>query len=457
VEAACRHQVLGYRCSDVFLRPKHLAALEVLAEEGFLYDSSLTPAALAFRKEPWRRFVHQQLFAASSIWEFPISSHRIGSLMIPFAGGNYFRQYPETFVRWAITEWDRVQPHPLVLYFRVWDLDPHHPRIHTGSLVRDLRHYRNSSRMVRILGELLGTYRFNSIAGTLQQSQQPEPVRPAPATNTVLTIRPVKSVPMRVSVSVIVPCHNEEASIPYLARSLDELKVELNDAYELQFILVDDGSSDNTWLLLDQHFGSRADVLLVRHDRNRGVAAAIVTGLEHAHEVACSMDCDCSYDPHQLKPMLGLLAEDVDLVVASPYHPNGRVLNVPSWRIALSKGASILYQIVTGRRLHTFTSCLRVYRRSVALATPLRYSGFLGIAELTGRFVLDGRRVVEHPATLELRLFGRSKMRILSTIAGHIQLLVSLGWSRLTEVRGPGSLATAAKPSPILHVQPGDE
>jgi dolichol-phosphate mannosyltransferase len=144
------------------------------------------------------------------------------------------------------------------------------------------------------------------------------------------------------------------------------------------------------------------------------------------------MDCDCSYDPHELKPMLGLLTEGVDLVTASPYHPKGRVSNVPAWRIGLSRGASLLYQIVTGRKIYTFTSCLRVYRRSAALATPLQNTGFLGIAELAGKFALSGRNIVEHPATLELRLFGRSKMKIARTIGGHLDLLAVLAWTRLT-------------------------
>lgn len=432
VEQACGRQILGYRCSDVLLHPEHLGALEVLAEEGFLYDSSLNPTAFAFRREPWRRFIHQQRFASSAIWEFPLSSHAIGKLMIPFAGGNYFRQYPETLVRWLIQQWDRSESHPMVLYFRVWDLDPLHPRIHTGSLVRDLRHYRNSDRMVRILGELFAEFQFNSILGVLDRVQAPlETSRQSVTADIVVPSGPDRNRP-RVPISIVIPCYNEEASIPYLVRALDELKAELARDYAVQFILVDDGSDDQTWPILNKVFGFRADSQLIRHERNRGVTAAIFTGLEQAHEIACSMDCDCSYDPHELKPMLALLVDGVDLVVASPYHPKGKVSNVPAWRVGLSRTASLLYQVVTGRRLHTFTSCFRVYRRSAVLATTVKNPGFLGVAELAGRFVLDHRQIVEHPAKLELRLFGCSKMKIARTIVGHLKLLTSLAWSRLT-------------------------
>lgn len=448
LENACQHEILGYRRSDVLLHPKHLTALEVLAEEGFLFDSSLNPAGLAFRRQPWRRFLHREQFASSAIWEIPLSSYDIGGFMIPFAGGNYFRQYPESLVHLFIRRWIRFESQPLVLYFRLWDLDPLHPRIHTGSFVRDLRHYRNGDRMVRILGGLFARYRFNSIAGTLKYVQAPLQTQASTAVPDVAPpARRSSSRRVRVPISIIIPCYNEEASIPYLVGSLAELKAELSDNYAIQFILVDDSSTDNTWLLLNQLFGSRADSLLIRHERNLGVTAAIFTGIERAHEIACSIDCDCSYDPHELKPMLALLTEGVDLVVASPYHPQGRVANVPAWRIGLSRGASLMYQVVTGKRLHTFTSCLRVYRRSAALATRPRYPGFLGVAELAGRFVLDGRVIVEHPAILELRLFGRSKMKVTKAIAGHLQLMASLAWSRL-------SRSSASVPLTSLGEQP---
>lgn len=454
VEEACGHKVLGYRQSDTLLRPRDLWAFEVLAEEGFIYDSSLSPTGWTFRKQPWRRFVHKENFGRHTLWEFPLSSQNVCGIMIPFAGGNYFRQYPESFVRWSLGRWQKSCLDPLVLYFRLWDLDPAQPHIQTGSFVRELRHYRNSARMLRMIGELFERFRFDSIAGSLgiDQTSPEHRVVPLPPERRYLSpgagtmaARGTESVP----VSVIIPCYNEEATVPYLARALDELRYELEPDYDVQFILIDDGSTDSTWAVLRQEFGSRADTLLIQHERNKGVAAAISTGLDHARDIACSMDCDCSYDPRELKPMLGLLTEEVDLVTASPYHPQGRVSNVPAWRIGLSRSASFLYQVVTGRKLYTFTSCLRVYRRAAAVATPLKYGGFLGVAELAGKFALSGRNIVEHPATLQLRLFGRSKMKIARTIGGHLGLLASLARARFIRPPMPGSQTeTTSAPSP---------
>ena len=160
-----------------------------------------------------------------------------------------------------------------------------------------------------------------------------------------------------------------------------------------------------------------------------------MTGLEHAREVACSIDCDCSYDPNELKPMVQLLGDGVDLVTASPYHPLGSVRNVPQWRLALSGCACSLYRFATGRKLYTFTACMRVYRRSSVLSVKVKNPGFLGVAELLSRLALDGKRIAEHPATLEVRIFGQSKMKVARNILDHLGLLSELARLRIRGMR----------------------
>ena len=190
-------------------------------------------------------------------------------------------------------------------------------------------------------------------------------------------------------------------------------------------------------------FGSNPNVRLVQHEQNSGVSAAILTGIRHSDtELVCSMDCDCSYDPLEFSRMLPLMTDDVDLVTASPYHPQGRVKNVPGWRLLLSKGLSTIYRIVLPQKLHTWTSCFRVYRKSAIEQLNLHESGFLGTAELVGQLCLNGSRIVEHPATLEVRIFGESKMKTFHTIAGHLRLvrqLVKQRWGGTSNTEHPTS------------------
>lgn len=128
--------------------------------------------------------------------------------------------------------------------------------------------------------------------------------------------------------------------------------------------------------------------------------------------------------------MIPLLTEGVDLVTASPYHSLGGVRNVSAWRLSLSKSASAFYRLVLRQKLSTYTSCFRVYRRSVILRLPLREPGFLGITELLGRLDLSGGRILEYPTILEVRVLGRSKMKVVRTIFGHLGLLASFTLER---------------------------
>lgn len=231
-------------------------------------------------------------------------------------------------------------------------------------------------------------------------------------------------------VTVVVPLFNEAEGIPQLADALIHLRKTLAPSHAVHFVLVDDGSTDGTGQALLEAFGDWQSCDIVRHSRNQGIAAAMMTGLKVSRtEVVCSIDADCTYDPFELAKMIPLLTPGVDLVTASPYHPRGEVRNVPGWRLLLSKGASFLYRRVTGQNLHTFTSCCRVYRRRSVVNLPVRRQGFHGVAELLALVALRGGRIVEHPAVLDIRRFGQSKMKIVTTILGHLELLAQL-WLR---------------------------
>jgi dolichol-phosphate mannosyltransferase len=231
--------------------------------------------------------------------------------------------------------------------------------------------------------------------------------------------------------AVIVPCYNEAEGVAHLQAGLDRLRSALEGETRLELLLVDDGSSDDTLARLHQHFGGDSACAILHHPVNRGIAAAIATGLAHARaEVAASLDADCTYDCLQIVPMARLLVEGVDLVVASPYHPQGRVLGVPRWRLRLSQAASRIYRAILRNKLHTYTSCVRVYRRDSVVALPLSDGGFAGIVELVCRLDCGGGKIVEYPAVLTVRTTGQSKMRIARTIAAHLRMMSWAGWLR---------------------------
>jgi glycosyltransferase involved in cell wall biosynthesis len=236
----------------------------------------------------------------------------------------------------------------------------------------------------------------------------------------------------------VVPCYNEELALRYLSNTLQEVEELLDPYYRVEFVFVDDGSQDRTHETLQRLFGEKPGCMIVHYERNQGVTAAILAGMRRANsEIVCSIDCDCTYDPRELRQMIPMLTEGVDLVTASPYHPLGAVRNVPRWRLSLSKSASVLYRLLSRQKLDTYTSCFRVYRRKAVLELDILEPGFLGIAEMIGKLDLRGGTIVEHPSTLESRMLGRSKMKTLRTIVGHLGVMGRLAWLRIRQRRNP--------------------
>jgi len=235
-----------------------------------------------------------------------------------------------------------------------------------------------------------------------------------------------------VSLTIVVPCFNEEESLDQLAERLKTLKTTFADRLDLQVVLVDDGSSDHTAEGLENRFRQHDWARVVRHGRNRGITASIRTGIENStHELVASMDADCTYDPLQIIGMLDLMVDSVDMVTASPYHPDGSVEGVPRWRIALSRAASLCYGLLLGTSLHTYTSCFRLYRRSAVANLPIVEEGFVGVTEMLWQLQRHGGTIVEAPSRLTSRRVGFSKMRTLPVILGHLKLMSRILFDRM--------------------------
>ncbi|MCA9259778.1 MAG: glycosyltransferase family 2 protein, partial [Planctomycetales bacterium] len=218
--------------------------------------------------------------------------------------------------------------------------------------------------------------------------------------------------------------------------TIEALSKEYADRFDFEFLFVDDGSADATVAELERWTLSRSDCRVVKHTENLGVAAAISTGVEAAaNEIVASIDCDGSYDASLIGPMVDALTDDVAMVTASPYHPDGGVENVPAWRLGLSRAASLMYWAAVGQPLYCYTSCFRVFRRSAALQAIPTNRGFVGVAESLLLVCQNGGRVVEYPAVLRTRVAGYSKIRVVRASLGHLRLIGRTLLRRLSPFR----------------------
>lgn len=252
-------------------------------------------------------------------------------------------------------------------------------------------------------------------------------------------------------VTVIAPMYNEEDSIPFLAETMARLAVRLGPERELECILVDDGSKDKTIEAVEKHFSSWERVHLVKHPGNRGPGAAMRSGFERATgDFVCTIDSDCTFDPLSIPTMLEMLdSKKVDIITASPYHPEGGVENVPGWRLLLSRGASTIYRLVCANKIYTYTSFMRVYRRKVVDTVSFEGDGFAAYTEVLLRASHQGYKIAELPAVLKSRANGVSKMKVMFTVRTH---LILMGRAFLWRFFEPNQVPALSGRSPVKNL-----
>ena len=433
LEAAGSNRIYGYRHWRWITRPEELYIVNVVAQEGYAYDSSVNPLLRRFAHDPrWFTAHAHRMLGAQSLWEFPVSTVNMLGYRIPISGGNYLRQLPHRLMSPGIAQLDRAKKGPILFYFFPWEIDSEQPHVHGLTMLQQIRHYRRIGKTLHVMRKYLKVYPFQPIGDYLGLPWRTAPVEPTARRPIELVSAPEPETPADApGVTVVIPLYNEESNVAYLRGGLVDLRRRLSRRYRVHFILVDDGSSDATWARINERFADFADCRLLRHEQNAGVAAAILTGIRNSTtEIVASMDCDCSYDPNELEHMVPMIGS-ADLVTASPYHPQGKVFNVPPWRLFLSRSLSGMYSSLLKCSIQTYTSCFRVYRKSAMEGLRIRQGGFLGVAEMLIRLRLAGGRIVEYPTTLERRLFGESKMKIIRTIGKHLGLLRELAGLRI--------------------------
>jgi len=224
--------------------------------------------------------------------------------------------------------------------------------------------------------------------------------------------------------SIVVPCFNEADNVSTLVSKFVPVVEKLAQGRSVEVIFIDDGSRDGTWPALHEAFAEGGRPYVVRfeqHATNRGLGAAIRTGLAASHgDVVVTTDSDGTYEFTDIPPLVERLGPGIDVVTASPYHPEGGVAGVPAYRLVLSRGSSLLYRLLVDWRVHTYTALLRAYRRRVVDTVPFDSDGFLAGTEILVKGLLMGYAAVEYPTVLHARAFGVSKAKIARTIRAHL-------------------------------------
>lgn len=174
LEAQTQRPVLGYRAASFSVTRRSLWAVDILAELGFAYDSSIFPVHHDRYGIPGSPRWPYRLHAPNggSLIEFPPSTLPVGKYRLPVAGGGYFRIFPYRLTRFALSRINAVEGRPFIFYLHPWEIDPEQPRIRAGRL-STFRHYTNLSRCENRLQQLLSDFSFAPAGKVLEAMNVP--------------------------------------------------------------------------------------------------------------------------------------------------------------------------------------------------------------------------------------------------------------------------------------------
>ncbi len=215
--------------------------------------------------------------------------------------------------------------------------------------------------------------------------------------------------------SVVVPFHNEENNVTALYDRLKAVMEQAGDDFEL--VLVDDGSRDRTYRLLEEIAAVDSRVLVIKLRRNFGQTSALAAGFDHAQgEFILAMDGDLQHDPDEIPLFLGKLEEGYDVVSG---WRTARVDNFMT-RQAPSRAANWLMARLSGVPIHDFGTTFKAYRREVIQNIPLYGEMHRFIPALASWY---GASICEIPITIVEREHGKSHYGISRTFRVFFDLL----------------------------------
>ena len=220
----------------------------------------------------------------------------------------------------------------------------------------------------------------------------------------------------KLDISVVVPLYNEEESLPELVQWIDRVATENALSYEV--ILIDDGSTDNSWDVVEALKPQYPQIKGLSFLRNYGKSAALYEGFRMAEgEVVFTMDADLQDSPDEIPEMRRMILEDgYDLVSGwkkRRYDPIGK-----RWP---SKFFNLTARVVSGIKLHDFNCGLKAYRRKVVKSIEVygEMHRYIPILAKHAGFKRIGEKVVEHRE----RKYGVSKFGIERMVKGYLDLI----------------------------------
>ena len=218
-------------------------------------------------------------------------------------------------------------------------------------------------------------------------------------------------------ISLVIPLFNEEESLPELSEWIHRVMVANNYSYEI--IYVDDGSTDNSWQVIEDLRQRNPNIKGIKFQRNYGKSAGLNEGFRAAEgEVVITMDADLQDSPEEIPEMRKMILEEgLDIVSGwkKKRYDNTFTKNIPS------KFFNAVTRKSSGIKLHDFNCGLKAYRKKVIKSIEVygEMHRYIPVIAKWSGFKKIGEKVVEHRA----RKYGVSKFGWERFINGFLDLI----------------------------------
>ncbi len=231
---------------------------------------------------------------------------------------------------------------------------------------------------------------------------------------------------------ILLPAYNESNNLKKLIRRIKETFNQLKKNYEI--IIVNDGSEDGTKEILNE-LKKKYPIHILNHKKNLGLGAALNTGFVGASKILKKndslvvMDSDNTHDPKQIIEMCKY--KNVDIIISSRYKKEAEIKGIPTYRMILSIGISLLAKIFFKLNAKDITSGYRLYNYRTINYLSKKYrkniiqsKGFSAPLEVILKLNPLNLKIKEIPIQLNYKLRGKeSKMKVLPTIYEYLKLI----------------------------------
>ena len=219
------------------------------------------------------------------------------------------------------------------------------------------------------------------------------------------------------NISVIIPLYNEEESLPELTAWIKKVMETHNFTYEI--IMVDDGSNDRSWKIIEELAAQNPSIRAIKFRRNYGKSAALHSAFQVAQgDVVITMDADMQDSPDEIPELYRkIMEEDYDMVSGwkkKRYDPISKTIPTKLFNATARRASGI--------RLHDFNCGLKAYRNTVVKSIEVygEMHRYIPILAKQAGFTRIGEQVVQHRA----RKYGKTKFGGLNRfINGFLDLL----------------------------------